>query len=60
MHTTLEVAQTVFLFEDRRQMLQGMVSAIVVQWYGTDLANEIKTQPQVVSIKNSLRLLDFR
>ena len=34
--------------------------AIVVQCYGTDLANEIKTQPSVASLTNSLRLLDFR
>ena len=41
-------------------MLQGIVSVIVVQCYGTDLANEIKTQPSVASLTNSLRLLDFR
>ena len=34
--------------------------AVVVQCYGTDLANEIKTQPSVASLTNSLRLLDFR
>ena len=34
--------------------------AIVVQCYGTDLANEIKAQPSVASLTNSLRLLDFR
>ena len=59
MHTPLEVAQTIFLFEHRRQML-GIVSVIVVQCYGTHLANEIKTQPSVTSFKNRLRLLDFR
>ena len=35
-------------------MLQGIVSVMVVQCYGTDLANE------VASLKNSLRLLDVR
>ena len=60
MHTPLEVAQAIFLFEHRRQMLQGIVSVIVVQCYGTHLANEIKTQPSVTSFKNRLRLLDFR
>ena len=34
--------------------------AIVVQCYGTDLANEIKAHPSVASLTNSLRLLDFR
>ena len=41
-------------------MLQGIVSVIVVQCYGTHLANEIKTQPSVTSFKNRLRMLDFR
>ena len=33
---------------------------IVVQCYGTDLADEIKTQPSVTSFKNRLRMRDFR
>ena len=62
MHTSLEVAQTIFLFEHRRQMLDATRNSfvIVVRCYGTDLANEIKTQPSVASLTNSLRLLDFR
>ena len=59
MHVTLEVAQTIFLSENRKQILQGRVLVIEVQCSAGGLSNETKTQPSITSFKNSLRVLNF-
>ena len=53
-------SNNIFIRTPETNAVQGIVSVIVVQCYGTHLANEIKTQPSVTSFKNRLRLLDFR
>ena len=60
MHITLEVAQTIFLSEDRKQMLQGRVLVIEVQCCGIVFLMKLKRSHQLLnSFKNSLRVLDF-
>ena len=52
------LGSTIFMFEDRKQMLQGKDSYRgEVLWNG--LPKETKMQPSITSLKNSLRVLNF-
>ena len=51
MHTPLEVAQTIFLIEDQRQMLQGIVSVIVVHCYGMAFPMKLKRSRQLLPLR---------
>ena len=49
----IEVAQTIFLFEDQKQMLQGRVLVIEVQCCGMAFLMKLKCSHQLLLLKKA-------